>query len=56
MLARRQDVQDSLREELLEARQNHGEEIPYDELSALPLLDAVIRETLRLYVHTSQIL
>ena len=47
LLAKREDLQDKLRDELVEARRYYGEEIPYDELSALPLLDAIIRETLR---------
>ena len=47
LLAKREDLQDKLRDELVEARRYYGEEIPYDELSALPLRDAIIRETLR---------
>jgi len=44
------DVQDKLRAELLEARvQNGGQDLEYDELVGLPYLDAVCRETLRLY-------
>ena len=50
MLAKHQDVQTRLREELLGARSSYGNEIPYDELSALPFLDAVVRETLRVLV------
>ena len=46
-LATHQDVQRRLREELAAARDYHGQEIPYDHLVELPLLDAVIRETLR---------
>ena len=45
-----QDVQAKLRAELREAQDQYGKEIPYDELCALPYLDAVCRETLRLYV------
>lgn len=45
-----QGVQGKLRAELREAQEQYGREIPYDELSALPYLDAVCRETLRLYV------
>jgi len=44
-----QDVQDKLRLELREARAEHGD-AAYDELVALPYLDAVCRETLRVYV------
>lgn len=46
ILADRQDVQDKLRAEIVEARD--GEDIPYDTLVELPFLDAVCRETLRL--------
>lgn len=42
------DVQEQLRAELVEARERYGQDIPYDELSQLPILDAVCRETLRL--------
>ena len=42
-------AQDKLRAELLAARAEHdGEDLEYDELVALPYLDAVCRETLRL--------
>ncbi|EKM58812.1 uncharacterized protein PHACADRAFT_112917 [Phanerochaete carnosa HHB-10118-sp] len=44
------DVQERLRAELIEARsQNGGQDFEYDELVSLPYLDAVCRETLRLY-------
>lgn len=49
ILADRQDVQDKLRAEIVEARD--GEDIPYDTLVELPFLDAVCRETLRLWVE-----
>ncbi|THU97767.1 cytochrome P450 [Dendrothele bispora CBS 962.96] len=42
------DVQDKLRKELLEARSTN-EELSYDTLVELPYLDAICRETLRLY-------
>lgn len=45
-LADRQDWQDKLRQEILEAGAGTG--IPYDEINKLPVLDAVCRETLRL--------
>jgi len=45
-LAERPQVQAKLRREILEARQ--GEEIPFEELMKLPLLDGVVKETLRL--------
>ena len=48
LLAMHPDVQEKLRAEVLEARETCGQSIPYDELSALPYLDAVCRETLRL--------
>ncbi|EPS99477.1 hypothetical protein FOMPIDRAFT_82654 [Fomitopsis schrenkii] len=47
MLATRTDYQDKLRLELLAA--NAADGISYDDLNRLPLLDSVIRETLRLY-------
>ena len=49
LLAQHQDVQTRLRSEILEARHG-GQEFSYDQLCALPLLDAICRETLRLYV------
>ncbi|KAI0763487.1 cytochrome P450 [Trametes elegans] len=48
ILAQRPAVQDRVRAEILEAR-HEGNDIPYDELVALPYLDAVCRETLRLH-------
>lgn len=49
-LAQHPEVQEKLRREIREARQYHSElEIPHDELMALPYLDAICRETLRLY-------
>lgn len=47
-----QDVQEKLRREITEARQKHGRDLTYDELVALPYLDAICRETLRLYVSS----
>ncbi|EIW54990.1 cytochrome P450 [Trametes versicolor FP-101664 SS1] len=50
-LAQHPERQDALRKEILEAKEAHGGgDIGYDELVALPYLDAVCRETLR--VHT----
>lgn len=50
LLAEHQDVQDKLRSELLEAKKNNGgEELDYDQIVVLPYLDAVCRETLRVY-------
>ena len=46
LLAQHPDVQDNLRNEVLEA--SNGEDLDYDTLVGLPYLDAVCRETLRL--------
>ncbi|KAJ3548741.1 hypothetical protein NM688_g5258 [Phlebia brevispora] len=51
LLAKHPDVQEKLRTELLEAGQ--GQDISYDQLVDLPYLDAVCRETLRLYPPAS---
>ncbi|KAA1478305.1 cytochrome P450 [Dentipellis sp. KUC8613] len=48
LLAEHQDVQDRLREELVKAQEACGA-LDYDDLHDLPYLDAVCRETLRLY-------
>lgn len=48
LLAGNADVQDRLRQEIIAAHEDYGEDIPYDQLVALPLLDSVCRETLRL--------
>ena len=50
LLAEHQDVQDKLRRELKIARDD-GKAIDYDYLHNLPYLEAVCRETLRVYVH-----
>ena len=50
LLAEHPEVQDKLREEILQA--SKGEDLDYDSLVSLPYLDAVCRETLRLYVRT----
>ncbi|EMD37583.1 hypothetical protein CERSUDRAFT_154296, partial [Gelatoporia subvermispora B] len=47
VLAETPVAQERLRAEILEAR--NGEDMPYDKLMRLPYLDAVCRETLRLY-------
>ena len=49
MLCQHHDVQDKLRAEIHAAIEHYGVEIPYDELSALSYLDAVCRETLRVF-------
>ncbi|KAI0270655.1 cytochrome P450 [Gloeopeniophorella convolvens] len=46
LLSTHQDAQDKLREELIEARASGGD-LSYDELMALPYLEAICRETLR---------
>ncbi|KAJ2930402.1 hypothetical protein H1R20_g6713, partial [Candolleomyces eurysporus] len=48
LLATYQDVQEKLRSEIREMRKE-CEEPDYDRLSAMPYLEAVVRETLRLY-------
>ncbi|PPR03310.1 hypothetical protein CVT26_007784 [Gymnopilus dilepis] len=49
MLAQHKDVQDRLREEVRNARQNNnGQDLDWNELDSLPYLDAVCKETLRL--------
>ncbi|PIL23096.1 cytochrome P450 [Ganoderma sinense ZZ0214-1] len=50
LLAKHPAAQTRLRRELLEARKsNGGKDLGYDELVSLPYLDAVCRETLRLF-------
>jgi len=52
ILATHPEVQDKLQKEILDAlEKNGGRDFSHDELTSLPLLDAVCRETLRLYVH-----
>ncbi|KAH6909123.1 cytochrome P450 [Coprinopsis sp. MPI-PUGE-AT-0042] len=48
LLAKHQDAQDRLRKEIRDAKEMYGQ-LNYDQLVALPYLDAVCRETLRLY-------
>ncbi|PPR07484.1 hypothetical protein CVT26_013454 [Gymnopilus dilepis] len=48
-LAEHPVIQARLRDEILEAKSQSDGDISYEKLAALPLLDAVIRETLRLY-------
>ncbi|RDB26333.1 hypothetical protein Hypma_006808 [Hypsizygus marmoreus] len=55
LLATHPKVQDKLRAEVKAAREQGGD-LPYDEISSLPFLDAVCRETLRLYPPFSNIL
>jgi len=52
LLAQHKDVQAKVREEIRNARKaNGGQDIDYDTLASLPFLDAVCRETLRLWVE-----
>ena len=51
ILALHPHVQEKLRNEIVEAQA--GQEVSYDKLVDLPYLDAVCRETLRLYVFSS---
>ena len=53
LLAEHPDVQSKLRQELLDARAAEGV-LSYDELNKLPLLDCVCRETLRVYVASTE--
>ena len=48
LLAQHPDVQEKLRQELLDAGAADG--LAYEELNRLPFLDSVCRETLRVYV------
>ncbi|KAH9923711.1 cytochrome P450 [Epithele typhae] len=49
LLSEHQDVQRKLRDELREAHHRFGENISYDDLNRLSYLDAICRETLRLF-------
>ncbi|PIL33301.1 cytochrome P450 [Ganoderma sinense ZZ0214-1] len=53
LLAENPAIQEKLRREVVDARETYGEDIPFDDLMALPYLDAVCRETLRLYAPVS---
>ncbi|KAF8183391.1 cytochrome P450 [Pholiota molesta] len=55
LLATNQDVQDKLRKEITDARENSNGELSYDQLVALPYLDAVSRETLRLHPPVTRV-
>ena len=49
LLAQHKDVQEELRREVRKAREdNGGDDLPFNVLDALPYLDAVCRESLRL--------
>ena len=49
LLALNPDVQTKLRAEIVEAQGGDHSDLPYDDLVKLPYLDAVCRETLRVY-------
>lgn len=54
VLALHPDVQEKLRQEIV-AAWDGSDELPCDRIMELPFLDAVYRETLRLYVGYHQI-
>ncbi|KDR76354.1 hypothetical protein GALMADRAFT_68050 [Galerina marginata CBS 339.88] len=54
LLATHPEVQEKLRQEILEARSRLGD-LAYDDLVSLPYLDAVCRESLRLYSPVSMV-
>ncbi|KAH9475657.1 Cytochrome P450 monooxygenase 91 [Psilocybe cubensis] len=56
LLATNPDVQSKLRAEIVESRKRFDGDLPYDQLVALPYLDAVVRETLRLYGPVSVVM
>ncbi|KAG5635672.1 hypothetical protein H0H81_010449 [Sphagnurus paluster] len=49
LLSMHPEAQDKLRSEVIQAISTHGDNMSYDDLLTLPFLDAVCRETLRLY-------
>ncbi|KAF8640319.1 hypothetical protein AX16_010214 [Volvariella volvacea WC 439] len=53
ILACHQEAQEKLRKELRECKAEIGGQLSYNELDSLPYLDAVCRETLRLYPPVS---
>jgi cytochrome P450 len=56
LLATHLEVQDRLRREIAEARENNGgEDVSYDKLVLLPYLDAICRETLRLHPSVTSV-
>ncbi|CAA7266052.1 unnamed protein product [Cyclocybe aegerita] len=56
ILSTHRDYQTKVREEIRNAKkENGGEDIGYDTLVSLPLLDAICRETLRLYPPISNL-
>ncbi|KAJ8081570.1 hypothetical protein PM082_007415 [Marasmius tenuissimus] len=56
LLSQNLEVQSRLRQELRAAREAQGgEDVPHDVLVALPYLDAICRETLRLYPPSTRV-
>ncbi|EIM81571.1 cytochrome P450 [Stereum hirsutum FP-91666 SS1] len=55
LLSMNPSVQDKLREELVAARKEAGGDLDYDALHELPYLEAVCRETLRVYPPVTHI-
>ncbi|KAG6900223.1 hypothetical protein C0993_001292 [Termitomyces sp. T159_Od127] len=56
LLAMNPEIQDRLRTEVVEAFKQHNGDIPYDDLVSLPFMDAVCRETLRLYPPVTRVM
>ncbi|PIL27290.1 cytochrome P450 [Ganoderma sinense ZZ0214-1] len=54
LLGQHKDVQERLRKEIVEARREHGD-LSFDDLFELPYLEAVCRETLRLYAPVAML-
>jgi cytochrome P450 len=48
LLSTHPEVQEKLRQEIRDAKQEHGGDLDYDALNSLSYTDAVCRETLRL--------
>lgn len=48
LLSEHPEVQEKLRQEILEAIEKNGGDLDHDELVNLPFLDAICRETMRL--------
>ena len=52
LLSMHPEAQERLRKEIRDARNDHHGDLDYDTLTALPYLEAVCRETLRLQVDS----
>ncbi|CAE6536761.1 unnamed protein product, partial [Rhizoctonia solani] len=55
LLAKHLDVQDRIREEVQEAHRLYGRDLDYDQLNSLTFLDAVCRESLRLWAPAQMV-